>query len=341
MTLPIFENKSIKLNAIQRSAIVGFHELVYEGKIKIRTLEKCFCGSESFQILSRCDRFCLPFGTRICKSCGLISQAVQIHPDSMPLFYEKIYWPLIIGKTARESSKDAFVTTPKQDETSSFVLRCVDSTKKQLRIVEVGCGSGIRIKRLKDELIHRGHDVKAFGCDYSSDALMQAKLKEIEVVDGGFDEVKSFGKADILILSHVFEHLPDLELALEQINSLIHDDSLLYIEVPGVVDLENKFEYDFNYQVYCVLAHTYNFSLQSLVNVMAQGGFRLLEGDEYVRSVFVKGVPDNQTVSAYATTILALERAYKKSAKLEARRNQAVYKYLKNLAKALLGRESM
>lgn len=340
MTLPVFENMSIALNTTQHSAIVDFHELVYQGKIKIRLVENCFCGSDHFQLLSRCDRFGLSFGTKICQSCGLISQTVQIHPDSMPLFYECIYWPLVIGNKASEPSQDTFVTRPKQDEASSFVLRCVDLSKKQLRIFEVGCGSGIRINRLKDELTQIGHEVQAFGCDYSSDALRQAQLKGIEVVQGGFEEISAFGKADILILSHVFEHFPDLNLALEQINSLIHGDSMLYIEVPGVVDLENKAEYDFNYQVYCVLAHTYNFSLQSLANVMARGGFRLLEGDEYVRSIFVRGASQDKMVSAYSTIIQALERAYKKQATLNARRNQPVFKYLKNVVKALLARGS-
>jgi SAM-dependent methyltransferase len=180
--------------------------------------------------------------------------------------------------------------------------------------------------------------VQAFGCDYSSDALLQAKRNEIEVVQGGFDEIGQFGSADILILSHVFEHFPDLNLALEQINTLIHDSSLIYIEVPGVDDLVNKAEYGFNYQVYCVLAHTYNFSLRSLTAVMSSGGFRLLEGDEYVRSIFVKGEAQKELNSAYETTIYALEKAYKKSDVLYTKRNNPVYLYLKNVAKAILGR---
>jgi len=240
MNLPVFENMSIALNATQRNAIVDFHELVYEGKIAIKPVEKCFCGSVDFRLLSRCDRFDLPFGTKICKTCGLISQTVQIHPDSMQLFYERIYWPLVIGKKASEAPVDAYVTKPKNDEASSYILRCVESLKKQVSIFEVGCGAGIRIDRLKTELINLGFEVKVFGCDYSPDALMQAQNKGIKVVEGGFEEIRQFGKADILILSHLFEHLPDLDLALGQINNLLHNESLLYIEVPGVADLENK-----------------------------------------------------------------------------------------------------
>jgi SAM-dependent methyltransferase len=341
MNLPMLENRPIILNATQINAIVGFHELVYEGQISIKPVEKCFCGSTDFRLLSRCDRFGLPFGTKICKTCGLITQTVQMQPDSMPLFYENIYWPLVIGKNASESAVDAYVTRPKNDEVSSYVLRSIGLLKKQVSIFEVGCGAGIRIDRLKNELIQQGFEVKAYGCDYSSDALLQAQNKGIKIIKGGFEEIGQFGKADILILSHLFEHLPDLDMALRQINNLLHNESLLYVEVPGVVDLENKEEYDFNYQTYCVLAHTYNFSLQSLSNVMSRGGFRLVEGDEYVRSIFVKGVPHEASVSAYQQITDALERAHKKQALIEKRRNHRGVRYLRNVAKALLGRLSI
>lgn len=341
MNLPVFENMGVPLNRTQRNAIVDFHQLLYEGEIAIKPVDRCFCGAINFRLLSRCDRFELPFGTKICRDCGLISQTIQLHPDSMPIFYERIYWPLVIGKNVSESPVDAFVTKPKNDETTSYVLKCVESLKKQVSIFEVGCGAGIRIDRLKTELTNLGFEVKAFGCDYSPDALMQAQHKGIEAVQGGFREISNFGKADILILSHVFEHLPNLTLALEQINNLLHNDSLLYIEVPGVVDLENKSEYGFNYQVYCVLAHTYNFSLQTLCNVMSRGGFRLVKGDEYVRSIFVKGKSKQICLSAYKEIIEALEIAYKKQSALDAKRNRPVVKYLRNVAKALLGRLSI
>jgi len=339
MTLPFFETMSIPLNTTQRLAIIEFHEYVYTGKIKVREVDVCFCGSSQFELLSRCDRFGLPFGTKICTSCGLISQTIQINPDSIPLFYERIYWPLVIGTNTSEASQDIFITEPKKDEVSSYLLRHLDLSKKKLRIFEVGCGSGIRIKKLKDELEQLGIEVQAYGCDYSSDALLQAKDKEICVVQGGFEEIGQFGFADILILSHVFEHFPDLNLALKKINTLIHDDSLVYIEVPGVNDLQNKAEYSFNYQVYCVLAHTYNFSLQSLESVMSRGNFRLVEGDEYVRSIFVRGEAGSSRESAYNDTIEALSKANDKRERLDKKRNSLVVKYLRNVAKALLSRD--
>lgn len=338
MSFPVFESAPVPLNEVQRHAIMHFHELLYRGEITLRPVSECFCGEKKFESLSRCDRFGLPFGTQICSACGLILQTIQIHPDSMSIFYDRIYWPLVTGRAASDLRQNDYVTPPKLDEASSFILKSVDTTKERIRIFEVGCGAGVRISRLKSELQQRGHQVEAFGCDYSSDALAQAKENQVAVVKGGFDEIRIFGRADILILSHVFEHFPDLSLALSQINAVINDDSLVYIEVPGVNDLENKKEYSFNYQYYSVVAHTYNFSLQSLCNVMSAGGFRLIDGDEYVRSVFVRDKSGTNFASAYEKSIYALQRASSKWKQLELRRNRPVVKYFRNLAKAVLAR---
>ena len=42
---------------------------IYLQEIKFKKVSKCFCGSR-FEQLSRFDRFGLPFGTQICRSCG-------------------------------------------------------------------------------------------------------------------------------------------------------------------------------------------------------------------------------------------------------------------------------
>lgn len=327
-----FQDVGMHLGAVRRKAFNEFNEMVYNGSIKIESIVVCFCGNRNFQVLSRYDRFGLPFGTKICKSCGLITQTLRIHPKSLPEFYEKIYWPLI-------SNQEYYSTTPKKDEKYSYLLKHVPKNIRKINIFEVGCGAGDRIIKVTNELRESGHEVLGVGCDYSSDALRLASQKDIKTIHGGMDELRAAGKADILIMSHVCEHLPDLQQATQQIEKLIHEETLLYVEVPGVADLENKREYSYSYQDYCVLAHTYNFSLSTLAYVMSKQGLKLLEGDEYVRAVFKKGTPQNQFKSAYEQIMTALQRARVKEMALTKRKNHPVVKYIRNLAKSLLGRE--
>ena len=330
--LNIYEGFGIPLFGDRRKAFNEFNEMVYAGVIKTELVEICFCGENKFELLSRFDRFGLPFGTQICSSCGLVGQTRRISPQSLPIFYEKIYWPLI-------SSSDHYSTSPKKSETFSYLLKHIRGVNKEIRIFEVGCGSGMRIAKLRDELICESYKVVAIGCDYSTQALHLAHQKNIKVIHGGMNELRIEGKADVLILSHVFEHFPNIAESIEQIETLIHDDTLIYIEVPGIEDLENKREYLFDYQMYCVLAHTYNFSLTTLCNVMATREIGLLEGDEYIRAVFRKGRFRDQKTSGYKGVINALNRAEIKRRATMLRRDWWIMKYLRGLAKALLNRE--
>ena len=327
----------IPLNEVQISTISKFNSLVYEGKILIHERKECFCGSKEFETLSSYDRFCLPFGTQICKSCGLVSQKISISENSLKLFYDQIYWPLIRGVEKKNIYKNLFKTSPKKDESQSFILPYLLSQKKEdIKIFEVGCGEGLRVKKLVQELNKFGINNQAYGCDYSSEAIKNFEKTNIKVVFGGIESLEKFGKADVLILSHVFEHMNDLKKALEKIKKVIKIDGLVYIEVPGLIDLKNKVEYGYSYQNYNVLAHIYNFSLITLSNVMSSGGFTLIKGDEFIRSVFQIGTPQ-QTKSGYAQIKKALKESRAKEKSYEKR--NSFFRYIKRLIKVILGRK--
>ena len=327
------EGLGIPLDHGRRKAFNEFNEMVYLGKVQLETVRACFCGASDLEGLSRYDRFGLPFGTQICRSCGLITQTLRIHPGSLPLFYERIYWPLVTGDAPVYATKTEF-------DGASFLLSkyLPSSNSKNITIFEVGCGAGGRIEKVGEALARAGFEAKLVGCDYSGDALLLAESKGIKTIRGGMDELSQMGQADVLILSHVFEHFPDLDQATDQMNRLVHEDSLIYIEVPGVIDLENKAEYLYDYQLYNVLAHTFNFSLTTLSQVMLRKGFALIEGDEYVRAIFSKGEGSNPFKSGYSEIMSALERANVKRQDVLKRRNHPVIRYVRNLAKSLMGR---
>ena len=161
----------------------------------------------------------------------------------------------------------------------------------------------------------------------------------INTVKGGFDEISKFGKADILILSHLFEHLPDLNDALNKIELLTHEKSYIYVELPGIIDLPNKLEYMYNYQDYNVLAHTYNFSLKTLSYVFSKKSYKLIKGDEYIRSIFQKGdcEPFNLKEN-YNQIIESLKISYKNDLQYDKKHNNPFISYIKNILKSILAR---
>ena len=318
----------------QRDAMNNFNDMVYSGTIRTETVDVCFCGCSDFIALTRFDRYGLPFGTQICRDCGLISQTRRIAPVDLPKFYNEIYWPLVTNRKTFETAPKTIVAVP-------IIPDLVDMDKDDLVIFEIGCGAGNRIGWLRNHLLSKGKQVRAIGVDYSQTALDFAKRHGIETHLGGAEELKQFGKADVLILSHVFEHMPDLDQALSDIEALIKHDGLVYVEVPGVNDLENKLEYRFSYLSYCVLAHTFNFCLTSLQNVFASRKLELVKGTEYVSAVFRKNPKmAYEMKSAFDGTMSALQSAAEKNRTLENREKAIGKTYLKSVAKALLGRST-
>ncbi len=333
----VTESEGIPLNGVRRRAFNKLNQDIYSKKIKVNKIEECFCGASNFLAISQLDRFGLPFGSQICKSCGLVTQTIRIDESSMKHFYENIYWPLIEGKEGN------YFTFPKETHSDPFFSSQIDFEKEEISIFEVGCGAGNRILNLSSILEKKGYKVDKFGCDYSINALKEAQTRKINTVQGGMKDLTKLGKADIVILSHVFEHFTDLKVAMAQLKMLVHDESYIYIEVPGINDLENKKEYKYNYQMYSVLAHTYNFSLRSLTNVLNYGGFELISGDEFVRSLFKLSKKDSlesSFISAFSDTMIALEKANIKSEKYKRFRNSFVVNYLIKIIKAFLARDT-
>ena len=330
-----YSKNGMFLNELQRKTFNEFNEAVYSGQIIIDEVKSCFCDSKDFDLLSKFDRFGLPFGTQICKKCGLITQNRRINEKSMELFYNKYYWNLISGKAI----EIGFSTPPKIDDTTIFITDLVDPKLKVVNIFEVGVGSGDRISSLTKSITDKGIKVNSYGCDYSDDALKAAAKKNINTIKGGFDQISKFGKADVLILSHLYEHLPDLKKSLKQIDKLAHDNTLIYIELPGILDLYNKKEYMYNYQDYNVLAHTYNFSLDTLSYTLSTQGFGLVKGNEFIRAVYKKSTNIKIDYSKNYTRIInSLKLAYNRDLDFDKKLNNPFRKYFVRLIKALLNK---
>ncbi len=286
---------------------------IFDGKYHLQHIDHCNCGSEDLEVLSTLDRFALPFGTLICRRCGLIQLSPRLSEKDLPDFYEEIYWGLILGKNDDELSTG---NKEKARIIYNFLLKNIDASikNKEISLIEIGCGSGVKLEEIKKQFEGSSIKCKVIGCDYSQKAVEMAKKKNIKAVKGGIDSL-SGQKADIVILSHVVEHFSNISNDFNEIKKLLNPEAYIYIEVPGVCDLLNKSEYNYDYLIYSVMAHMYNFNLTSLRSVVEPMGFRFIAGDEFVRSLFQfdpSGKPNVDFSNNYECTIRCLKRAEEK-----------------------------
>ena len=143
---------------------------------------------------------------------------------------------------------------------------------KSYRIVDIGCANGGILKTLKEIgfLNVVGVDPSLACVNYIKNALaIEAHKASL------FDMPESLGKFDVIILSHVMEHILDLKRCIGEVSKFLNEDGLLYIEVPNAnryVDFITSPFQDFNTE------HINHFTQTSLDNLFENSGFVKLSG---------------------------------------------------------------
>lgn len=138
------------------------------------------------------------------------------------------------------------------------------------RIADIGCANGQMLAALAT-----GGYTRLIGIDPSPGCVAQAAaIQGVQAYVGSLSDIPgAAGPFDVVILSHVLEHVRDLKPALRYVKPYMAADAVLYVEVP---DASRYAEFawspfqDFNTE------HINHFSLVSLANLLRQCGFRPL-----------------------------------------------------------------
>jgi SAM-dependent methyltransferase len=145
------------------------------------------------------------------------------------------------------------------------------------RIVEIGAGGGWNLAGLPRDWDRIGYDLddgylavgrEAFGVDMRH-GLAQDALPELAA-------------ADIVLLSHVVEHLPDPAKALRAIGQAMRPGALALIEVPGIFRIHRT---NLDPRSYLQNAHTFTFCAATLRDACRRAGLEVLEVDETARVI--------------------------------------------------------
>ncbi len=268
----------INLNRIQKSAKKRIEQKIKNKTYEFESISCQICDSENKEIIGKKDRYGLSYSTNICKDCGLVYTSPRMNQESYNEFYDQEYRDLYVGKPT--PTDDFFYSQfYRAKKIHSFIYESKLISKKKLNIVEIGCGAGGILKYFRD----LGHTV--YGCDLGSKYVNYGAEKYgLNLKVGGIKSLKIEKKPDVIIYSHVMEHILDLNEEIMEIKKICHQNTIVYIEVPGMKNVHKAFNSDFG--IYFQNAHTYHFTLSSLENIFNQNGFVLESGTEYLRSIF-------------------------------------------------------
>jgi len=292
------KNETIKLNKLQKKTKKTIENKIKKGNYKF-ILTKCpICKSFNFEKLSEKDRYGLFMPVVICKKCGLVQTNPHMTEDSYSNFYQKEYRDLY---NPTNSINNLFEDQYQRGKKIFEYLGLKEFKNKN--VLEIGCGAGGILKAFKE----KGLTIKGF--DLDKRYLQFGIKKGLNLNYGKLDDILEKNYApDIIIYSHVLEHVLDPIKELKKIQKLMHKETLLYIEVPGLKNIASAYNKDF--LQYLQNAHTYHFTKQTLKNCANSSGLTQIKSDECIRSIFKKGKKESQAMNDYRLTkkyLLTLE----------------------------------
>jgi len=212
----------------------------------------------------------LKIGFRICSGCGMVLQDPIVDQKLMRLYY-------------KETSN--YTNPGRHGLPSTRKIRAVDS---QLEIVnryvkdagvafQVGCSDGYTMYRFRES----GWNVE--GLDPSPSAARIAQQKyDLNLSVGFFEEFHSNSKYDLIILTHIIEHIYDPRLFLQKVVSLLKPAGRVLIEIPVLVDPDRWPPGYFTFEHVNYFSETSLMNLFMLTNLIPVGPSEIdLAGDIY------------------------------------------------------------
>lgn len=261
------------LDQLQRAALENFREKLANGAYEFESAQ-CVCGERDGILIASRDRYALEVQTYLCKNCATMWTNPRMTSGSLGKFYSEDYRPIYVGQI---QAPDTFFYD--QVAHGRVILRFVEihMPAPPLTIFDVGCGAGGVLL----PFAHAGWH--GFGCDLGHEYLQRGRSAGLVLEQGEAEVLAQYGSADLVILSHVLEHLPDPLSSLQRLSSLLKDRGFIYVELPGIFNIHRAYK---DTMLFLQNAHLYHFTLTTLTSLMARAGFRLIQGDEFIHALF-------------------------------------------------------
>lgn len=153
-------------------------------------------------------------------------------------------------------------------------VRRFKSPRDGARLLDYGCGKGILLQKAMAAGWH------AVGYDVALHAVAACRQQGLTVVDA-LDDIGEV-RFHAIVLSHVFEHLPDPSHTLEILKSKLVPDGVLGIEVPNAASLRallsfpvltERLGFDERYRAFPI--HLSYFAVRTLTLLLQKHGFAI------------------------------------------------------------------
>ena len=263
-----------------------------EGRAAPAANPSCF-EPEPESVVAEVDRYGLPLRTVLGLRSGLMRSDPYYTEEYLTEFYRDYYRHLY---RPRRFSDSWFLS--EQIRNGQRILERVSGRLPAgARVLDIGCGMGGMLL----PFLFAG--CRVFGCDYGEEYAGRGKSLGLDIRVGGSECFADEGPFDLIILSHVVEHVSDPIKFLSQGASLLKPTGLCYVEVPGLLDLDRC--YDGDLLQYLQNAHRWHFTAGTLAAVLRRAGLEPVESDQRITCLAQHGSIDPGASALDGPNVLA------------------------------------
>lgn len=208
-----------------------------------------------------------------CKTCGFKHVIPIPTKKEMQQYYKNTYYNNVkhdyIEKQQKEMEWWSFIYNERYMMFEKYL------SKKQRRILDIGCGPGFFLKFGKER------NWKTFGLEPAIKAALFAQSLGLEVINEFFSKTnfKSLGKFDVIQLNQVLEHLPDPKDTITLCHRLLNPGGLLFISVANEYNPFQKIVSDYlDYPHWWIVPpqHINYFSIKTIKELVVLCDFKVL-----------------------------------------------------------------
>lgn len=142
--------------------------------------------------------------------------------------------------------------------------------KSEIKILEIGCGEGILLEELRKVGFK---NIEGF--EPSTTATARARKRGLAITNEYFSNSIAKTKYDLIIMSHVFEHIEKLDYFLIDLSKALNTNgSIMFTQTnyKGIIPLVQKK----NWYAWVPEQHFWHFTLRGLTKLMEKYNFGLL-----------------------------------------------------------------
>lgn len=235
------------------------------------------CDSSKHVVVFNDDRYNMGIKTVMCKHCGFVFTNPRPTSKEMESFYRENYRRFYFG-----------YPDPGSDEYQNSVLRQIALSRAEWlgsfvrdelvsevpSVLDIGCGEGAFLNLMGKAYASKclyGIEPDPVYAEYAGKTNGANVTVGVNALDFIQENQNMLGSFDLVLLSHVLEHIYNPIEVLAQIKSLLKDDGILCVEVPNLGSSAWSGNGMFH------IAHVNHFSSESLTTVLSLSGFECIK----------------------------------------------------------------